>query len=91
MGERSALKQEPGYDGLCNYAQKITSCFGLNGKTWGGEDGGSMFWSAVDKTADLCEILVFSECRDTTVPLCVARFSRFVSVWVVVATLQLRG
>ncbi|XP_015225467.1 PREDICTED: actin-binding LIM protein 1 isoform X9 [Cyprinodon variegatus] len=30
MGERDTLKQqEPGYDGLCNYAQKITSCFGL--------------------------------------------------------------
>ncbi|XP_038150633.1 actin-binding LIM protein 1a isoform X16 [Cyprinodon tularosa] len=31
MGERDTLKQqEPGYDGLCNYAQKITSCFGLS-------------------------------------------------------------
>ncbi|TKS85331.1 Actin-binding LIM protein 1 [Collichthys lucidus] len=30
MGERDTVKQEPGYDGLCNYAQKITSCFGLD-------------------------------------------------------------
>ncbi|KAK2824057.1 hypothetical protein Q5P01_021232 [Channa striata] len=30
MGERNAVKQQPGYDGLCNYAQKITSCFGLD-------------------------------------------------------------
>ncbi|XP_043992742.1 actin-binding LIM protein 1a isoform X13 [Gambusia affinis] len=31
MEERHTLKQEqPGYDGLCNYAQKITSCFGLD-------------------------------------------------------------
>uniref|UniRef100_W5K6Q1 Actin binding LIM protein 1a n=1 Tax=Astyanax mexicanus TaxID=7994 RepID=W5K6Q1_ASTMX len=29
MGERSAV-QQPQYDGLCNYAQKITSCFGLD-------------------------------------------------------------
>ncbi|XP_053535414.1 actin-binding LIM protein 1a isoform X1 [Ictalurus punctatus] len=29
MGERSAV-QQPAYDGLCNYAQKITSCFGLD-------------------------------------------------------------
>ncbi|KAI4903460.1 hypothetical protein NFI96_012235 [Prochilodus magdalenae] len=29
MGERSAA-QKPPYDGLCNYAQKITSCFGLD-------------------------------------------------------------
>uniref|UniRef100_A0AAY4C4P4 Actin-binding LIM protein 1-like n=1 Tax=Denticeps clupeoides TaxID=299321 RepID=A0AAY4C4P4_9TELE len=31
MGERSAVRQQhPPYDGLCNYAQKITSCFGLD-------------------------------------------------------------
>ncbi|XP_042342408.1 actin-binding LIM protein 1-like isoform X6 [Plectropomus leopardus] len=30
MGERDTVRQEPGYDGLCNYAQKITSCFGLD-------------------------------------------------------------
>ncbi|XP_078017051.1 actin-binding LIM protein 1a isoform X4 [Epinephelus lanceolatus] len=30
MGERDPALQEPGYDGLCNYAQKITSCFGLD-------------------------------------------------------------
>nr|XP_020453158.1 actin-binding LIM protein 1 isoform X17 [Monopterus albus] len=30
MGERNTVKQQPGYDGLCNYAQKITSCFGLD-------------------------------------------------------------
>ncbi|XP_059215675.1 actin-binding LIM protein 1a isoform X2 [Centropristis striata] len=30
MGERDEAWQEPGYDGLCNYAQKITSCFGLD-------------------------------------------------------------
>ncbi|XP_027021550.2 actin-binding LIM protein 1a isoform X2 [Tachysurus fulvidraco] len=29
MGERSTV-QQPAYDGLCNYAQKITSCFGLD-------------------------------------------------------------
>ncbi|KAM4599699.1 actin-binding LIM protein 1a isoform 8-T10 [Fundulus diaphanus] len=30
MGERNTVKQQqPDYDGLCNYAQKITSCFGL--------------------------------------------------------------
>lgn len=34
MGERSAV-QQPAYDGLCNYAQKITSCFGLDGKASG--------------------------------------------------------
>ena len=33
MGERNTVRQQPGYDGLCNYAQKITSCFGLDGKT----------------------------------------------------------
>ena len=33
MEERDTAWQEPGYDGLCNYAQKITSqCFGLDGK-----------------------------------------------------------
>nr|XP_055026098.1 actin-binding LIM protein 1a [Misgurnus anguillicaudatus] len=33
MGDRSGVqqqKQQPPYDGLCNYAQKITSCFGLD-------------------------------------------------------------
>uniref|UniRef100_A0A8D3AI90 Actin-binding LIM protein 1 n=1 Tax=Scophthalmus maximus TaxID=52904 RepID=A0A8D3AI90_SCOMX len=30
MGERNTARQQPGYDGLCNYAQKITSCFGLD-------------------------------------------------------------
>ncbi|XP_036979653.1 actin-binding LIM protein 1a isoform X17 [Acanthopagrus latus] len=30
MGERDAAWQKPGYEGLCNYAQKITSCFGLD-------------------------------------------------------------
>ncbi|XP_039639037.1 actin-binding LIM protein 1a isoform X11 [Perca fluviatilis] len=30
MGERDTTWPEPGYDGLCNYAQKITSCFGLD-------------------------------------------------------------
>ncbi|XP_068581627.1 actin-binding LIM protein 1a isoform X4 [Cebidichthys violaceus] len=30
MGERDTAWQEPGYDGLCNYAQRITSCFGLD-------------------------------------------------------------
>uniref|UniRef100_A0A3Q1IR00 Uncharacterized protein n=1 Tax=Anabas testudineus TaxID=64144 RepID=A0A3Q1IR00_ANATE len=30
MGERNTMRQQPGYDGLCNYAQKITSCFGLD-------------------------------------------------------------
>ncbi|XP_029377273.1 actin-binding LIM protein 1a isoform X5 [Echeneis naucrates] len=30
MGERNPAQQQPGYDGLCNYAQKITSCFGLD-------------------------------------------------------------
>lgn len=33
MGERDAAWQEPGYNGICNYAQKITSCFGLDGKS----------------------------------------------------------
>ncbi|TNN61318.1 hypothetical protein EYF80_028445 [Liparis tanakae] len=31
MGERDTVGQELGYDGLCNYAQRITSCFGLDG------------------------------------------------------------
>ncbi|CAB1444825.1 unnamed protein product [Pleuronectes platessa] len=31
MGERNTERNQPGYDGLCNYAQKITSCFGLDG------------------------------------------------------------
>lgn len=35
MEERNTVRQKPGYDGLCNYAQKITSCFGLDGKTRG--------------------------------------------------------
>ncbi|XP_069001188.1 actin-binding LIM protein 1a isoform X1 [Embiotoca jacksoni] len=30
MEERNPVRQQPGYDGLCNYAQKITSCFGLD-------------------------------------------------------------
>nr|XP_033956499.1 actin-binding LIM protein 1-like isoform X18 [Pseudochaenichthys georgianus] len=30
MGERDTVWQEPGYDGICNYAQRITSCFGLD-------------------------------------------------------------
>ncbi|KAM8858897.1 actin-binding LIM protein 1-like isoform 5-T5 [Spinachia spinachia] len=30
MGEKDAAWQEPGYNGLCNYAQRITSCFGLD-------------------------------------------------------------
>ncbi|TWW78172.1 hypothetical protein D4764_11G0002930, partial [Takifugu flavidus] len=33
MGERSTLGQKPGYNGLCGYAQKITSCFGLDGRS----------------------------------------------------------
>lgn len=33
MGERDTVWPKPGYNGLCNYAQKITSCFGLDGKT----------------------------------------------------------
>lgn len=39
MGERSTVQQhkQPPYDGgLCNYAQKIGSCFGLDGKREGG-------------------------------------------------------
>lgn len=36
MGERDTVLQKPGYNGLCNYAQKITSCFGLDGKMGGG-------------------------------------------------------
>lgn len=32
MGERNTGREQPGYDGLCNYAQKFTSCFGLDGK-----------------------------------------------------------
>lgn len=34
MGDKSTVHQQkqPPYDGLCNYAQKITSCFGLDGK-----------------------------------------------------------
>ncbi|KAF6725679.1 hypothetical protein FQA47_022912 [Oryzias melastigma] len=31
MGERSTGREQPGYEGLCNYAQKFTSCFGLDG------------------------------------------------------------
>ena len=38
MGERDAAWQKPGYEGLCNYAQKITSCFGLDGKKRDGEE-----------------------------------------------------
>ncbi|CAL8367299.1 unnamed protein product [Gadus morhua 'NCC'] len=30
MEERHAVSQQPGYSGLCNYAQHITSCFGLD-------------------------------------------------------------
>ncbi|KAM4592223.1 actin-binding LIM protein 1a isoform 7-T8 [Odontesthes bonariensis] len=30
MGEKNTVRQQPGYDGLCNYAQRITSCFGLD-------------------------------------------------------------
>uniref|UniRef100_H2MCY8 Actin binding LIM protein 1a n=1 Tax=Oryzias latipes TaxID=8090 RepID=H2MCY8_ORYLA len=30
MGERNTGREQPGYDGLCNYAQKFTSCFGLD-------------------------------------------------------------
>ncbi|XP_036071527.1 actin-binding LIM protein 1a isoform X12 [Oryzias melastigma] len=30
MGERSTGREQPGYEGLCNYAQKFTSCFGLD-------------------------------------------------------------
>ncbi|TRY86779.1 hypothetical protein DNTS_008309 [Danionella cerebrum] len=35
MGEKSVVHQQkqPPYDGLCNYAQKITSCFGLDGQS----------------------------------------------------------
>lgn len=36
MGEKDTAWQEPGYNGICNYAQKITSCFGLDGKSTGG-------------------------------------------------------
>jgi len=38
MGERDTVGQELGYDGLCNYAQRITSCFGLDGKIGGQTD-----------------------------------------------------
>lgn len=40
MGERDTAWQEPGYNGICNYAQKITSCFGLDGKSKDGEGRG---------------------------------------------------
>ncbi|XP_028323722.1 actin-binding LIM protein 1 isoform X10 [Gouania willdenowi] len=30
MGETNTGRQQPGYDGICNYAQKLTSCFGLD-------------------------------------------------------------
>ncbi|XP_074531936.1 actin-binding LIM protein 1a isoform X4 [Halichoeres trimaculatus] len=30
MEKRNTAWREPSYDGLCNYAQKITSCFGLD-------------------------------------------------------------
>uniref|UniRef100_A0A3P9LVX2 Actin binding LIM protein 1a n=1 Tax=Oryzias latipes TaxID=8090 RepID=A0A3P9LVX2_ORYLA len=30
MGETNTGREQPGYDGLCNYAQKFTSCFGLD-------------------------------------------------------------
>lgn len=41
MGERDTAWQEPGYNGICNYAQKITSCFGLDGKSRSGEGLGA--------------------------------------------------
>lgn len=65
MGERSTPKQEPGYEGLCNYAQKITSCFGLDGKKeWVVEDGGGMFGSVVERAVVFFEMLMFLKCRD---------------------------
>ncbi|CAJ1067852.1 Hypothetical predicted protein [Xyrichtys novacula] len=30
MEERNTAWREPSYDGLCNYAQKLSSCFGLD-------------------------------------------------------------
>lgn len=45
MGERNTMRQQPGYDGLCNYAQKITSCFGLDGKRGGNKAGGCVCFS----------------------------------------------
>lgn len=42
MGERDTAWPEPGYNGICNYAQKITSCFGLDGKSSGWGKGTAM-------------------------------------------------
>lgn len=46
MGERSTLGQKPGYNGLCSYAQKITSCFGLDGKPRVGRKEGGVVQGA---------------------------------------------
>lgn len=69
MGERNTVRQQPGYDGLCNYAQKITSCFGLDGKRgerWRKkrEAGGGS--SRVDEDGETAEAL----------RMCVLRFMR---------------
>lgn len=46
MGERSTLGQKPGYNGLCSYTQKITSCFGLDGKARVGRTEGGVVQGA---------------------------------------------
>lgn len=46
MGERSSLGQQPGYNGICSYTQKITSCFGLDGKARVGRTEGGVVQGA---------------------------------------------
>lgn len=99
MGERNTVKQEPGYDGLCNYAQKITSCFGLDGKKrgnrWRGEGGGGVSTCVKQdaKTAQtmkmrgMCFSVCYADlsvCRDSWLVFW-ARMCWFASVCVVVS------
>ncbi|KAK2922088.1 hypothetical protein Q8A73_001573 [Channa argus] len=51
MEESDTVKEQPGYDGLCNYAQKITSCFGLDAE---GEQGTMPTLPSLNSLGKLC-------------------------------------
>lgn len=96
MGERNTLKQQeqPGYDGLCNYAQKITSCFGLDGKTECekyGEDGcgGRCFVLDCDIKRALWESL-FAVCWSSSW-IFIDVLCGSLRLWVIVVGLQQSG
>lgn len=84
MGERDAVWQEPGYNGLCNYAQKITSCFGLDGKTQGKEEEWGVDVDAGCRNTRGCEMFgMYLDC-DADFPVRMASSLVFLSMYALI-------